>query len=558
MQVTRRKRLAIIGAGSSGLVSLKTAIEVLPNWEIVCFEKSSGVTGCWGNPYPNFVSTSTKYTTQFACFPVVDASVHRDGGQSRSEFFCNDEYGQYLEAFAAHFSLYSRIRLGWQVRSVKRVPGRPGWALQLQPPAGHASESLITEEFDSVILCTGLVAQAKEVDSQVPSLPVAALRENSAVPIQNQCLVVLGGGESAVDLATRLSRPRLQNDVYLSVNSGIRVSPRYHPIRGVPSDFLRNRLMLSIHVDIRNWIGKWFVRARILFQERFERWFPARENPTAAAGKSEVVSRDDEWRARRKAWDYRLTRGAKAELFDMFHNKSDDFLDAVADGHLKILGAPINRSHDEFKSLESEGTVRVAPDWIVPAIGYASRLQELLGGDMRIEDFYLGCCHPLHRDLFAIGFARPIIGNIPTISEMQARYVCGLIAGEYQLPENLPALQVADLERNRRRYAKLNLSAIYPVEMIPYCDRLAREMGAYPTLKQVGSWWGWCRIQWAPSTTMHYYCDAPTVRQRVISEKIYMPAILILLLLLLKPIDAAYRCLRFMRAGGKRQEGPVG
>ncbi len=86
------KRLAIIGCGSSGLIMLKYALDELTDWEIVCFEKSDRITGVWGNPYDGFVSTSTKFTTQFCCFPERDACVDEDGGKSRVEFFRNGEY----------------------------------------------------------------------------------------------------------------------------------------------------------------------------------------------------------------------------------------------------------------------------------------------------------------------------------------------------------------------------------------------------------------------------------------------------------------------------------
>ena len=90
--MTQRKRLAIIGCGSSGLISLKYALEELPDWEIVAFEKTSQITGCWGSPPTGFVSTSTKYTTQFACHPEFDASVNprveaHDRSSQYQEFF---------------------------------------------------------------------------------------------------------------------------------------------------------------------------------------------------------------------------------------------------------------------------------------------------------------------------------------------------------------------------------------------------------------------------------------------------------------------------------------
>ena len=51
------------------------------------------------------------------------------------------------------------------------------------------------------------------------------------------------------------------------------VSPRYHAIRGVKSDFLRNRLLLSFHPDLRYAIGQMFVEACIRHQQWFERVF---------------------------------------------------------------------------------------------------------------------------------------------------------------------------------------------------------------------------------------------------------------------------------------------
>ncbi|MEZ4631385.1 MAG: hypothetical protein R2880_11870 [Deinococcales bacterium] len=135
--------------------------------------------------------------------------------------------------------------------------------------------------------------------------------------IQNARVVVIGGGESASDIANYLARADHNNQVFLSLRSGIRVSPRYHPIRGVPSDFLRNRLLLSFDKDLRNHIGEHFVSFRIRFEEGLQRLFPNR------TGKLKVQDL-------RKIWDMKLKSRAKGQLFNVFHNKSDDFLDAVA------------------------------------------------------------------------------------------------------------------------------------------------------------------------------------------------------------------------------------
>ncbi|MBT7253973.1 MAG: NAD(P)-binding domain-containing protein, partial [Planctomycetaceae bacterium] len=223
--VMSRPRLAIIGGGSSGLICLKNAIDSLTDWDIVCFEKSDQITGCWGDPYPGFVSTSTKYSTQFACFPLFDASVKSDGGRSRNEFFRDDEYGQYLEGFAAKFSLHSNVALHSQVDSILRNTTGAGWDLTITRTIDGRPKTR-TEYFDSVILCSGLAAEPKMLDCDIERLSVSELNHRDGLGhVINKCIVVIGGGESAVDYANRLASPELNNEVFLSLQSGIRVSP---------------------------------------------------------------------------------------------------------------------------------------------------------------------------------------------------------------------------------------------------------------------------------------------------------------------------------------------
>ncbi|PHS13749.1 MAG: hypothetical protein COA78_06580 [Blastopirellula sp.] len=535
-------RLAIIGGGSSGLISLKNSLDLLPDWEIVCFEKSDQIIGCWGNPYPQFVSTSTKYTTQFACFPKFDALCLPDHGASRSEFFRDDEYGQYLEEFADEFALRSHIKLKTSVENICRDAEDAGWNLTIRD--GSQTEAETREErFDHVILCTGLAAQPKQIDSEIESLSVAELNHAKGLShIKDKKIVVIGGGESAVDYANRLARPELKNEVYLSLKSGIRVSPRYHPIRSVPSDFLRNRLMLSIHPDIRNWIGQRFVEWRIQYQETFEWLFPKSKGESEPAETSQESINQN-----RKDWAYKLTKTAKDDLFNMFHNKSDDFLDAVGDDRISIIGESIDNRFTTFHEYDSDQEIEVRPDLIVPAVGYRSILNELSEGEIQLPDFYLGCCHVNYSDLFLVGFARPIIGNIPTISEVQAQFVCGMIDGKYQRPEEIEAIHRADSDFRKLRYKNLNRESVYPVEMFPYCDHLTRLMHTFPTVKSVGSLFAWCRMQLAPATTLHYLRDETAVRDSSKPVPIYMPPVLIAILLVLKPISWFYSACSWIR-----------
>ncbi|MEW4563119.1 FAD/NAD(P)-binding protein [Bremerella sp. JC770] len=531
------KRLAVIGCGSSGLITLKAAIDALPDWQIVCFEKGERITGVWGNPYPGFVSTSTKYTTQFTCFPVRDAEVESDGGASRAEFFRNGEYGAYLNQFADAFQLRPHIKLRHAVERLERATNHQGWVVTYR----HlADEDAVAEHFDAVVICTGLTAQCKELETKLPKLSPRELNAQDGLStVRGERIVVFGGGESAVDYATRLSRPELNNEVYLSLRTGVRVSPRYHPIRGVPSDFLRNRLMLSIHPVLRNWIGQRFVEARMLHQERFERWFPAKSKAT---GQPSATSHQ----AIKKEWAYRLTKGAKDELFNMFHNKSDDFLDGVADGRIKIVGEPVNDEMSHFYAFQSEEQLEVSPTKILPAVGYQSTLAAISGGSLGLADFYLGCVHANCADLFLVGFARPVIGNIPSISEMQANYVAALISENVPRPADIAQQHALAQQANYARYPRLDLEIIYPVEMFPYCDYLAQQMKIYPTVRSAGSLREWWRIQLQPATTAHYYYQDPPTQRFFGSAPVYMPMVFVLLLLFLKPLDWGFRIVRRM------------
>lgn len=517
---------------------LKSAKDALPDWQIACFEKGERITGVWGNPYPGFVSTSTKYTTQFTCFPVRDANVESDGGKSRAEFFRDGEYGEYLNQFADTFQLRPHIKLQHQVERLEHDPDGNRWLVTVRSLADENQLEAMTEHFDAVVICTGLTAECKELETKLPKLSPRELNTLDGLrQVRGEKIVVFGGGESAVDYATRLSRPGLDNEVYLSLRTGVRVSPRYHPIRGVPSDFLRNRLMLSIHPVLRNWIGQRFVEARMRHQERFEKWFPSMSTPSC----EKVEPSHQELK---KEWAYRLTKGAKDELFNMFHNKSDDFLDGVADGRIKIVGEPVDDEMSRFYEFQSSEQVEVAPTKILPAVGYKSTLAEISGGAMRLADFYLGCVHATCPGLYLVGFARPVIGNIPSISEMQANYIAALISGSVPRPNDIVQEHALAQEANYARYPRLDLEIIYPVEMFPYCDYLARQMKIYPTVKTAGSLREWWRIQLQPATTAHYYYQDEPTHRFFGDAPVYMPSVFVLLLLMLKPLDWGFRLVR--------------
>lgn len=509
----------MIGAGSSGLVTLKYLRDALPNAELLCFEGGDSVRGCWGNQRPDFVSTSTKYTTQFSCFRRWPATVGEHA--TAEEFFHGGEFGDYLDAFADRFGLRRSIRFGSRVQRLARSNDR--WKLTVV-----CNDTQGIELCDAVFVCTGLAAQP--VPFSGAPIPIAPDPE----AVRGARVVVIGGGESATDIAAHLAKAEHGNEVYLSLRSGVRVSPRYHPIRGVPSDFLRNRLLLSFDREIRNRIGERFVTFRIRWKRLLGTLFPHRGASRRGTASTRSLRRD---------WDLKLKARAKDRLFNVFHNKSDDFLDAVAEQRLRIVGPAIDDRWNEYYDFDRAGTQRVEPDLLVWSGGYRSGLDELTGGTVAMRDFYHGCVHTSLPNLFLIGFARPIIGNIPSIAELQARYAAAVLAGAIRLPEDPMVVQAHAWEELRHAYPTIDVDNVYPVEQFPYCDTLAREIGIMPTAQSVGSRRLWRKLMLVPASTTHYvdeYFDA----NAIVQQKVYSPALVTALLRIIRARLALRRRLR--------------
>ena len=512
-------KIAVVGAGCSGLVTLKYLLDIYPMEDVLCFEKSHSVRGCWGNQRPDFVSTSTKYTTQFSCFRKWSLEVTPK--QNFEEFYRGSEFGDYLEAFAARFDLKQRIRFGVELRTLEWTDG--SWSLRLAEN-GQEERRL----FDAVFLCTGLANQRAPLVS--PAIPVTESPEG----ICNATVVVVGGGESASDVANHLAKPEHNNTVYLSLRSGIRVSPRYHPIRGVPSDFLRNRLLMSFGKGVRNWAGEGFVTFRIRFNSLLARWFPHLQTGRTPEEQVQVLRRE---------WDLKLKARAKGGLFNIFHNKSDDFLEAVGEKRLQIIGPPVDENWTDYFDFDGKTTLHLTPDLLVFSTGFHSRLAGFSGGRIRLKDFYQGCVHTDLPNLFLIGFARPIIGNIPSISEIQARYTAGVLSGKYTLPTGLKEKQSQAWESLCTEYRTINTENVYPVEHFTYCDMLAREMDTLPTLATVRSLRTWLKIMLAPISTTHYM-DQFFDREALDRQKVYMPVVLFVFLTLVRLVGFPFRLIK--------------
>ncbi len=221
-----QRRVCVIGAGVSGL----TATKALGDRHVphVCFEASDDVGGNWYFRNPNGRSSAyrslhidtSKNAISFADFPM---------DERYPDFPHHSEIHQFLREFADHFGLRERIRFGTAVEHAEREP-EGGWRITTNSGEEH---------FDALLVCNG-----HHWDPSVPEFPGRFDGETlhshhyidptEPLDLIGRRVLVVGIGNSAVDIVSELSRKGVAERVLLSTRSGAWVMPKY--VFGRPVD----------------------------------------------------------------------------------------------------------------------------------------------------------------------------------------------------------------------------------------------------------------------------------------------------------------------------------
>ena len=159
--------------------------------------------------------------------PVFRSEMRRSSpmrAAAGAEFYRDAEYGEYLNRFADAFKLHPHIR----PRSPRRAPGsdpesadgdseRAGWLVTFRDESFERKRRQRRDHRTfrrrGDLHGTGGPNQRDRIGDPgaFPERVECAVRGSQN--IRNERIVVFGGGESAVDFATRLSQPELGNEV---------------------------------------------------------------------------------------------------------------------------------------------------------------------------------------------------------------------------------------------------------------------------------------------------------------------------------------------------------
>jgi cation diffusion facilitator CzcD-associated flavoprotein CzcO len=386
---------AIIGAGISGL----TAGKSLTDWGLpyTCFEASDDIGGNWyfGNPngrssaYQSLHIDTYRDSVSFRDMPM---------GEEYPDYPHHERIRAYINDYADAFSLRERIRFQTEVKRARRNPAG-GWRITLDDDS--------VEEFDFLIVGNG-----HHWDPRYPEFPSSFdgetihshhyLSPTEPLDLPGKRVLVVGIGNSAVDIVSELSRKGVAEKVFISTRSGAWVMPKY--LFGQP-------------------IGK-IARTNPYLPVKLQRWL-ARPLPFIASG--------------------------RMEHFGLPH-PNHNFLEAhptVSSELLLRLGSGDAVAKPNVTELEGDrvrfedGSVEEL-DAIVYATGYRITFPffdpEFLSAPENRLPLYKRIFVPGIDDLALVGFAQTIPTLFPFV-ELQSKLVARYAGGDYALPS------VAEMER---------------------------------------------------------------------------------------------------------------
>jgi hypothetical protein len=399
-------KACVIGAGSSGLASVKALADA--GVPLDCFEETEQVGGLWvlGNgrsaAYSSLSINTSRSRMQYADFPMPGDYPDYPG---------HAQIAAYFRAYAERFGLARHIRFRTRV---ERVVPRAESGYDVTTSDG------VTATYGSVIVANGHHWDPYFPDPPFPghfdgiAFHSSAYRDPTTPhDLRGRRVVVLGFGNSAVDIACELAGAGGAERVMLATRRGAWVLPKY--VLGRPVDDL----------------GPSFFPARLGLYIS-ELFYPRVIGDLEAHGLPKP--------------DHRL--GCAHPTI------SSELLPMLQSG--RVLPKP-NLRELRGGELEFQDGSRERADALVYATGYQVSFPffdpAFLSAPNNELPLYFRLLHPDHAGLYFVGLAQPL-GAIMPIAEAQAKLIADAITGRY-VPPSPAAMRAEALSERagvKRRY----------------------------------------------------------------------------------------------------------
>ena len=234
------KRICVIGAGPSGITAIKNIAE--SGFNVKALDINSDVGGNW--IYNENESHSSVFeTTHIISSKSLSQFEDFHFSNNVADYPSHDELRQYFQSYAKNFGLYKHIQFNTLVRKCERQEDN-NWEVTT---ICKNKESV--EVFSDLVVCNG--------HHWKPNIPnysgnfngsfIHSHNYKKAFPFTNKNVLVIGGGNSACDVAVETSR--VSNKTFLSWRRGYRIIPKF--FMGKPSDVFAS-YMSFLPISIRN------------------------------------------------------------------------------------------------------------------------------------------------------------------------------------------------------------------------------------------------------------------------------------------------------------------
>lgn len=425
-------RCCIIGAGMSGIVTAKALSD--RNIPFDWFEMSDLIGGVWAFENPNGRSAAyrslhidtSKGQLELSDFPMRADTPHYP---HHSQVFA------YLNDYAKHFNLTDRVSLNADV-SKAHLNSQGIWEIELGDGSVH--------NYDALFVCNGHHWDMRWPEPAYPGkfngiqIHSHSYRDPfTPVDFRNKNILVVGMGNSAMDIAGELCPRHIAEKLYVSTRRGAHIFPRF--LLGKPAD--KGKLYPWLPLSLQRTVGRMVYKF--------------------AVGKME---------------DYGLPK-PDHKLFEGHGTTSDTFPSYVAAGDIQMRSG--------IKSFDGDYVVfqdghRDKIDAIIWATGYKVSFPFfdptfLSAADNKLP-LFKRIIKPGIDNLFFIGLAQPSV-TLFAIAERQAKWSAKYLAGDYVLPSKQEQTETIaiDEKRHNSRYYK-SARHTMQVDQDIYFDELDREM----------------------------------------------------------------------------------
>ncbi|XP_016285406.1 LOW QUALITY PROTEIN: flavin-containing monooxygenase 5-like [Monodelphis domestica] len=451
------KKIAIVGAGVSGLGAIKSCLE--EGLEPTCFERSFDIGGIWkyeeksetGKPsiYQSVTTNTSKEMTSYSDYPFPDLFPN---------FLHNSKIMDYVRMYAKHFDLLKYIHFSSKVISIKKrsdFSSNGQWNVVVETDGKQ--ESYV---FDGIMVCSGhysdpyLPLECFPGIKKFTGLYFHSHEYKNPEKFKGKRILVVGIGNTGADVASELSHVAKQ--VFLSTRRGSWILSRVWD-NGKPLDIV-------LFTCFKN------ILKKMLGNSIINRW-----------AENKLNARFDH-----------ATYGLQPYHSFLSHQPtfSNDLPGHIIAGRL-LVKANV-KEFTKTTAVFEDGTEEYI-DVVIFATGYTFSFPFLDNNSAVLDSEYslFKYVFPpqLEKPTLAfIGIIQTVGATIPT-SEIQSRWATRVFKGLNKLPSVSDMMaEIKQMKNELEKQFVISLRDTRRVQYIDYMDEIALEIGVKPKLLSLFFW----------------------------------------------------------------------